>query len=99
MYIVTICCPASDVISFGINHNFLIKPFFYITRKWGEKELLTWNKKDSSLSLKGFQLSEIVRTASGLLKKRLTEKIVHSKLNFFKDAFIRILNAANMRIR
>ena len=44
-------------------------------------------------------MSEIVRTASGLLKKRLTEKIVHSKLNFFKDAFIRILNAANMRIR
>ena len=98
MCIVTICCPASDVISFGINHNFLIKPFFYITKKSGEKELLTWNKKDSSLA-KGFQLSEIVRTKSGLLKKRLAEKIVLAILNFFKEAFIRILNAENMNIR
>ena len=48
---------------------------------------------------KGFQLSEIVRTKSGLLKKRLAEKIVLSILNFFKEAFIRILNAENMNIR
>ena len=65
--IVSICCPVCDVINFEINLSFLIKPFFYITKKSGQKceylkkkRALTWNKKHVSSLLKGFQLSEIV---------------------------------------
>ena len=32
MCIIIICCPFCDVINFKINHNFLIKPFFNITK-------------------------------------------------------------------
>ena len=37
MCIVITCCLACDVIDFGINHSFLIQPFFYITVKSGQK--------------------------------------------------------------
>ena len=33
MCIVMFCCPVCDIINFEINHNFVIKPFFYITKK------------------------------------------------------------------
>ena len=35
--IVNICCPICDVTKFQINLNLLIKPFFYITKKLGQK--------------------------------------------------------------
>ena len=35
--IVIICCPVFDVTSFEINHSFLFKPFFYRTKKLGQK--------------------------------------------------------------
>ena len=37
MCIVIICSPISDVINIEINHSFLIKTFFYITKKSGQK--------------------------------------------------------------
>ena len=47
MCIVIICCPVCDVIHFRNSNSFLIKLFFYITKKsWKErKKTLTWNKK------------------------------------------------------
>ena len=35
--IVIICCPVCDVIKVEINHSFLTKPFFYMTKKSGQK--------------------------------------------------------------
>ena len=48
--------------------SFVIRPFFYITKKSGkkfkkfqeQKELLTWNKKHFLSFLKSFQLSEFI---------------------------------------
>ena len=37
MCIAIIFCPVCDVINFEINHSFLIKAFFYITNKLGQK--------------------------------------------------------------
>ena len=34
---VIICCPVCDDINFEINLNFHFKPFFYITKKSGQK--------------------------------------------------------------
>ena len=43
--IVIICCPAFDAINFEIDHSFLIKPFFYITKKSGQKCKYLKNEK------------------------------------------------------
>ena len=65
MRIVINCCPVFDVINFEINQSFLIKPFFYMTKKSGQKcnisrtkELLTCNKKhfSSIFSLKSIKI-------------------------------------------
>ena len=42
--IVIICCPAYDVINFEINHSFLMKMFFCITKK-PERTKRAFNKK------------------------------------------------------
>ena len=52
--IVIIWCPAYDVISFEINHNFLIKPFFYITKKSRQKSKFLKNEKSFSHETKSF---------------------------------------------
>ena len=45
MCIEIICCSFCDVISFEINHNFPIKPFFYITKKLRQKCKYLKNEK------------------------------------------------------
>ena len=45
MCIVIICCPVPDVISFEIKYSFLIKPFFYITKKSEQKCQYLKNEK------------------------------------------------------
>ena len=45
MCIVIICCPVYDVINFVINHSFLIKPFFNITKKSVQKCKYLKNEK------------------------------------------------------
>ena len=45
MFIVIIFCPVCDVINFEINHSFLIKAFFYITKMSGQKCNYLKNKK------------------------------------------------------
>ena len=59
--------PCCDVINFETNLIFLIKPFFFMTKKSRQKfkylrkkAILRWNKKHFSLFLKGFQLPKIV---------------------------------------
>ena len=37
MYIANICYPVCDVMNFEINHSFLIKPFFQITKNAVQK--------------------------------------------------------------
>ena len=44
MSIAILCKPGCDVINFEINLIFLFKPFFYITKKSRQKELLRWKK-------------------------------------------------------
>ena len=50
LFIVIIYVPGCDVINFEINQNFLIKPFFYITKNSGQKyryfctNQLTWKR-------------------------------------------------------
>ena len=68
MCIAIICYPGWDVINFEINLIFLIKQFFYMTKKSRqkvkylekEKKLLRWNKNYFSSILKDFQLPKIV---------------------------------------
>ena len=71
MYIIVICFPVHDVITFESNLNFLIKPFSYMTEKIRtktqssrerkisreRKKLLRWNKKHFSSFLKEFHWS------------------------------------------
>ena len=66
---ITIACyPGRDAINFEINLGFLIKWFFFKTKKsrpktemsWAWKELLRSNKKHFSLFLTEFWLSKIV---------------------------------------
>ena len=60
MCIVLICFLAFDVKNVEINLNFVIKPFFYITKKvrtkiktfYERKELLRWNKNNIFIILK-----------------------------------------------
>ena len=61
MCIVIACFPGRDVMNFEINLNFLIKPFFYIIKKWRQKykhledeNNFKLNKKHLSSFLKGF---------------------------------------------
>ena len=65
-------CLVCYVINFEINISFLIKPFFYMTRKLGQKckylkkgkELLTWNKKKFFNIFKMLSLKQIKTTSS-----------------------------------
>ena len=52
MCIVIIFCPVCDVINFEINHSFFIKPFFYITKKSGQKCKHLKNKKSFKHEIK-----------------------------------------------
>ena len=45
MCIVIICCPVCDLIGFEINHSFLIKPIFYITKKWEKNVNISKTKR------------------------------------------------------
>ena len=101
MRIVIICCPVPDVIIFEINHSFMIKPLFYITKKPGqkfkhlknEKGFLTL-KKHFSLLLKSFQLSEIVsdpqERAFELLKQYFWVKVCLVIIKAKRHELIRI---------
>ena len=59
--------PGCDVVNFEINLIFLIKPFFYMTKKSRQKfryleneNIFMRNKKHFSSFFKGFQLPKIV---------------------------------------
>ena len=52
MCIAIISCPVCDVINFEINHNFLVKPFFYITKKSGQKCNYLKNEKNFKHEIK-----------------------------------------------
>ena len=60
--IAIICCPVCDDINFHIiNLSFLIKPFFYITKKSRQKftkRALNMNQKAFSIIFKGFSLKQ-----------------------------------------
>ena len=43
--IVNVCCQDCDIIIFKINRTFLIKPFFYMTKKLGQKYKYLKNEK------------------------------------------------------
>ena len=66
MCIVIVWKPDCDVMTFEVNLTFLIKPFFLQDQKvmtktwisWVQKELLRWNKKHFSWSLKSLQYSK-----------------------------------------
>ena len=63
MCIASICCPVCDVINSEINLSFLIKPFFYITKKSQQKckylrngkKAFRVKKKTFLIILKGLQ--------------------------------------------
>ena len=61
MYFVIICCPAGEVINFGLNLAFFSSRFFTKPKNQDKNlnELLLWNEKHFSSFLKGFQLLEI----------------------------------------
>ena len=61
MCIVIVCLPDCDVINFEINLIFLIKPFFYMTKK-SRQNLNILRKKRAFFSSfwKGFQLAKII---------------------------------------
>ena len=75
MCIVITCCLVYDVMNFEINHTFLIKPFYCITRKSGQKCKYLKNEKSFSHEIKNifssflkcFRLSEIVLDPRGVL--------------------------------
>ena len=68
MCITIVCFPGCDIINFGINPIFLIKRFFYMTKKSGQKfKYLENKKKHFSSFLKGFQWPEIVSDLRGRL--------------------------------
>ena len=59
------CFPGFDVMHFEVNSIFLIKPFLHMTKKSGpkfenEKSFHSGIKSVFSLSLKGYQLPQIV---------------------------------------
>ena len=63
VYIVTVCFSGCDVITFGMNLTFLIKQFFYLTKKsrgkcWERKKNIWWKKIFWSF-LMGFQLPKV----------------------------------------
>ena len=55
--IITICCPACDVIYFEFNCSFLIKPFSYITKKSEQKCKCLDIKKSFSHEIKAFLIN------------------------------------------
>ena len=66
MCIVITCCLVYDVMNFEINHTFLIKPFYCITRKSGQKCKYLKNEKSFSHEIKKhffiiFKVLSIVR--------------------------------------
>ena len=75
MCIVITFCLVYDVMNFEINHTFLIKPFYCITRKSGQKCKYLKNEKSFSHEIKNifssflkcFRLSEIVLDPRGVL--------------------------------
>ena len=87
MCIVIICCPVCDIINLEINHNFLIKPFSYITKNSGQKCKSPERKevlKAFLIILKGFQLSEIVSDpqSGSLITFSFSRKIRISQMTF-----------------
>ena len=52
MYIAIDCKPSCDVMNFEINLTFLIKPFFYMTRKLRQKFKYLKNKKSFQCEIK-----------------------------------------------
>ena len=54
MCIVIICCPVCDVINFKINHSFLVKPFFYITKKSEQTVNISETKRAFNMKQKVF---------------------------------------------
>ena len=70
--IVIICCPVCDVINFKINRNFLIKPFFYVTKKSVQKCKISRTKRAFSIKWKAFF------TIFNLLMPGGNKKIIHT---------------------
>ena len=60
MYIVIVCFAVNDAINFEMYLSFLIKQFFYITKKSRQKCNYLKSEKNFSSFLKGFHLSEIL---------------------------------------
>ena len=52
--ILIICCPVCDVINFKINHSFLVKPFFYITKKSEQTVNISETKRAFNMKQKVF---------------------------------------------
>ena len=61
MCIVIICCPAGDVINFGLNLAFFSSRFFAKPKNQDKNlnEFLLWNEKHFPSFLKGSELLEI----------------------------------------
>ena len=74
MCIVIISCPGCDVINFEINLSFLIKPFFYLTNRKGQKSKYLRMKRATNMKQKAFFINfkglsvvrKCLRCASGL---------------------------------
>ena len=88
--IIIISCPVCDVINFKINQSFLTQPFFYITKKSGEKyisrrkRVFNMKKKAFGIIFKGLLIvRNCLRPESGPLM------FIKANLNIlFDDKYI-----------
>ena len=67
--IVIICCSFPDVINFEINHGFLIKPSFYITKTQDKNVNISRTKKTFNMKWKlVFIISEVLSIVRNCLR-------------------------------
>ena len=67
--IILVCFPVCDVTNFETDFSFLIKLFFYMTKKPGQN----WNKKSFWLNFKGISIArKRLRPKSAFLTRSLT---------------------------
>ena len=74
MYIIVICCPVCDILSFEINHSFLIKLFFYITKSQDKNVNISRTKRALNMKWKIFF---IVFKGLSIVKNCLKPEIGH----------------------
>ena len=97
MCIVIICCPDCNVINFGINLNFLIRPFFFITKKSRQKCKEIFSDaivKLTPINLSNLQLAYLLVLSEILVinfwEKKLVQsdpKSTRSNIRFHSDIF------------